>query len=157
MLDSRYVDQQPHHRRALVQRAVLLTPVAVLVTGLFLVALSNQAWVMVVIIGIVAVAADVEAIAALRDLRARPVLTQGVVGRTWKKSRYLFIGRVDYMLVDGALFEISAIAATELQAGDEVIVEHWPHSHLVVSIARAPLKPPPPPPPAPRFGLPERP
>ncbi len=159
MLDLRYVEQQPNHRRTLVRRAVLLAPLAIVMTGVLLYAIASlpSSIVMVIIVGIGTIAVDVEAIAALRDLRSRPVSTRGVIGRIWKKSRYLFLGRVDYMLIGHALFEISAIAATELQAGDEVIVEHWPHSNLVISIDRAPLKPPPPPPPAPRFGLPERP
>ncbi|MEI7926393.1 MAG: hypothetical protein WCI61_09430, partial [Chloroflexota bacterium] len=67
-----------------------------------------------------------------------PATTRGQVARLWKKSRFLFAGRVDYMLVDRKLFEVNPISATELHEGDEVIVEHWPHTNVLISLQRAP-------------------
>ena len=141
MLEPGYLEQKPNHRAVLIRRVLILTPMAVIVTALFLVAFGNRAWVPVVILGLATLAADIEALSALRDLRARPVTTRGVITRLLKKSRFLFFGRVDYMFIGRTLFEIGAIAASELRPGDEVVIEHWPHSNLVISLARPPLEP----------------
>ncbi len=133
-----YLEQRANHRTALVRRAILLTPTAIVITGL--VAYSAQylpaSLMPAIILAICAIAVDFEAISTLRDLRAEPTTTRGQIARLWKKSKYLFIGRVDYMLVDRLLFEIGPIAAAELRPGDEVVVEHWPHTTMVISLAR---------------------
>ena len=141
MLDPGYLEQKHNHRAALIRRVLILTPMAVVVSMLFLVAFVNRAWVPIVILGLAALAADIEAASAIRDLRAEPVKTRGEITRLLKKSRFLFFGRVDYMFVGRSLFEIGAIAASELRPGDEVVIEHWPHSNLVISLQRAPLEP----------------
>ena len=140
-----YVEQRAGHRTALWRRALLLTPIAILATGLLLYAINNPpgslpSIVMAVILGIGALAVDIEAVAVLRDIRATPIATRGPVGRVWSKPRYLIVGRVHYMLVGRALFEIGAPTADTLHSGAEVTVEHWPHSHLVISIARTPAE-----------------
>src|SRR3990170_2737542 len=134
MLESGYLEQKPNHRAVLMRRVLMLTPTAVAVTALLVIAIGNLpgSLVPVVILGLATLAADIEAISVLRDLRATPVTTRGVITRLLKKSRFLFFGRVDYLFIGRALFEIGAIAAHELRPGDEVIIEHWPHSNLVV-------------------------
>jgi len=77
-----------------------------------------------------------ELVAALRDLRAEPVVCEGVADRIWKKSRFLFFGRQDYLLVEGKVFEIGAVAATELQGGQRVSICHWPHTMRVITLER---------------------
>ena len=133
-----YLERRENHRTALLRRAFLLTPTAIMATLLLLYSAQflPQSLFPMFILGICALAVDIEAIATLRDLRAQPVTTSGEISRLWKKSRYLFIGRVDYMLVDRTLFEINAISATELKLGDNVIVDHWPHTKMVISLAR---------------------
>ena len=131
-----YLEQREDHRTALIRRAILLTPTAIAITALLVYSLSYGAWIPAFVIGLCTFAVDYEAFATLRDLRSEPMTTQGKIDRIWKKSRYLFIGRVDYMLVDRLLFEISAVSAAELRPGDEVVIEHWPHTTMVISLAR---------------------
>jgi hypothetical protein len=140
MLDASqldYLEHRENHRSALIRRAILLTPTAIAITSLLLYSLSYQAWVPAFVLALCTFAVDYEAFSTLRDLRAEPTTTQGRIDRLWKKSRYLFIGRVDYMLIARLLFEISANSAAELRPGDEVVVEHWPHTTMVISLARA--------------------
>ena len=147
MPDPVYLEERPHHRRSLIRRAVLLTPAGIVSTALLAVALMNLpgSAFAVLILGLSSMALDVEAISALRDLRATPVTTEGRVTRLWAKARYLFLGRVHYMLVGRSLFEIGPLAAAELKVEDEVVVTHWPHSHVIINVARksGPASPPP--------------
>ncbi|MSQ31241.1 MAG: hypothetical protein EXR64_04335 [Dehalococcoidia bacterium] len=133
-----YLEQRGNHRAALIRRALLLTPTALAATGLFFYSVQFLPGSLfpVIIITLCALAVDFEAIATLRDLRAQPTTTRGRVDRLWRKSRYLFLGRVDYMLIGRLLFEIGPIAASELRPGDEVVVEHWPHTTIVISLGR---------------------
>jgi hypothetical protein len=135
---EQYLERRENPRAALVRRAALLTPAAIVMTGLaFYSAQYLPGSILpLILIALCGVAIDIEAVAALRDLRAQPVTTRGKIDRLWKKSRYLFFGRVDYMLIGKTLFEVGAIAATELRPGDAVIVEHWPHTALVITLAR---------------------
>ena len=137
--EADYLEQRANHRTALLRRAILLTPTAFIVTGLLFYSAQYlpQSLFPMILIGLCTIAIDIEAIATLRDLRAQPVTTRGKIARLWKKSRYLFFGRVDYMVVDRTLFEIGAIAATELRPGDEVVVEHWPHTTMLITLARS--------------------
>ena len=133
-----YLEQRRNHRPALVRRALLLTPTAIAATGLLFYS-AQYLWgslLPVIIIALCAIAVDFEAVSTLRDLRSQPTTTRGRVDRLWKKSRYLFLGRVDYMLVGRLLFEIGPVAATELRPGDEVVVEHWPHTAIVITLGR---------------------
>jgi hypothetical protein len=144
-LDPRYLEQRFDHRTVVVRRALLLTPAAIAVTALLVIAIQAlpSSIVMVVILGISAFAVDMEAIASLRDLRAKPVVTRGRVDRLWDKSRFLFFfGKVNYLLIGRRLFEISTPARMELEPGDEVEVVHWPHSNVVVTVERLAKAPP---------------
>jgi hypothetical protein len=138
MNDERYLEWRENHRQQVVHRALLYTPGAIVLTGLAVWAALGL-WstiVMFVILGIAAVAIDIEALSALRDLGSRPVRTVGLIQRSWTKSRFLFFGRVHYLIVERRLFEISPLTAAELNRGDEVRIEHWPHSNVIVSLER---------------------
>jgi hypothetical protein len=140
MLDPNVLEERSNSRTSVILRAAILTPMAVVLLSLL--ALSAQylpaSFLAVFVLTLGGVPAAIEAVAALRDLKATPTTTRGTVSRLWKKSRFLFAGRVDYMLVDRKLFEINALSATDLHEGDEVIVEHWPHTNILISLQRAP-------------------
>ena len=140
MLDPNVLEERSGSRTSVLLRAALLTPTAIVL--LTLLAWSAQhlpaSFLAVFVLLLGGIPAAIEAVAALRDLRAEPTTTQGTISRLWKKSRFLFAGRVDYMLVSGKLFEINPLSATELHEGDEVIVDHWPHTNVLISLRRAP-------------------
>lgn len=141
MLDRNVLEERSNTRTSVAIRAALLTPLAILLLGvLIFVSIPRlpEAFLAVFVLALGGIPAAIEAVSAIRDLRATPTTTRGTVRRLWKKSRFLFVGRVDYMLVDRKLFEINAITATELHEGDEVIVEHWPHTNILISLQRAP-------------------
>jgi len=146
MLDRNILEERPNTRTSVVIRAALLTPLA---TGLLaLLAWSStflpDSFLAVFVLTLGGIPAAIEAVSAIRDLRAEPTTTRGTIRRLWKKSRFLFAGRVDYMLVDGRLFEINPISASELHEGDEVVVEHWPHTNILISLQRVPAEDAPP-------------
>jgi hypothetical protein len=136
--DDEFLERRPDHRAALLRRAAFMTPAAIVATALLFYSAQYlpQSLLPLILLALCAVAIDIEAIATLRDLGAKPVVTRGRIDRLWKKSRYLFLGRVDYMLVGRTLFEINAISATELRLGEAVVVEHYPHTAMVISLAR---------------------
>ncbi|MEX2446933.1 MAG: hypothetical protein WD734_06275 [Dehalococcoidia bacterium] len=155
-LDLNFIEERRNHRTVLLRRAAIMTPGAMLSTGLLVWAIMHlpSSIFATIILGLSSAALLLESVSALRDLPAQPVQTRGRIARLWKKSRYLFFGRIDYMLVDGTLFEVNAVTAMELHEGEEVVVEHWPHSNIIASVARPPAEPAPPPM---SFGEPDRP
>jgi hypothetical protein len=141
MLDPNVLEERSNTRTSVLIRAALLTPLAAVLLGvLIFVSIPRlpEAFLAVFVLSLGGIPAAIEALSAIRDLSAAPTTTRGTVRRLWKKSRFLFVGRVDYMLVDRKLFEINAMTATDLHEGDEVIVEHWPHTNILVSLQRAP-------------------
>lgn len=142
MLDRNMLEERSNTRTSVMIRAAILTPMAIVLLGLL--GLSStylpDSFLAVFVLTLGGIPAAIEAIAAIRDLSAAPTTTRGSVMRLWKKSRFLFAGRVDYMLVDRKLFEINAITASELHEGDEVIVEHWPHTNILITLHRAPAE-----------------
>lgn len=143
MLDRNVLEERANTRRSVVIRAVLLTPTAIVLVTLLGISVTYlpASFLAVFVLALGGIPAAIEAVAALRDLRATPTTTQGTIRRMWKKSRFLFFGRIDYMLVGSRLFEVNPISASELRAGDEVIVEHWPHTNVLISLRRVPAAP----------------
>ena len=132
------IEENPKHRQSLFRRAAYLVPAAVLTMGGFLWALTwlPQSIIGVFFMGIIAIPLSLEALGVVRDLTAQPVTTDGHIERMWTKSRFAFLGKVTYVLVEKKLFELSPVAGIELKLGDEVRVEHWPHSHALVRLTR---------------------
>lgn len=132
------VEAHPKHRQTLLRRTALYVPSAVVATAILAYAMFSlpQSLIMVIIVGIFTIPLDMETIAALRDLPAQPVVTEGRIDRKWSKARFAFFGRVHYLLVDKNLFEVGPVAGLELQLGDQVRIEHWPHSNTLVSVTR---------------------
>ncbi len=148
--DERYLEYRPNHRTGLVIRGVLFVPAAIVLTTLLAFAalgLPNTI-IIVLFVGIGALAIDMEAYHTVRDLLAQPVTTRGRIERQWKKGRFLFLGRVNYLLVSARdesdpdakprtrLFEVGEIAARELQPGDEILTTHWPHTNAIIALER---------------------
>lgn len=132
------VEAHPKHRLILLRRTALYAPSAVIATAILVYALFSlpQSLIMVFVVGLFTIPLDMEAVAALRDLPGQPVVTEGRIERKWSKARFAFLGRVHYIIVGKKLFEVGPVAGLELQLGDQVRVEHWPHSHTLVSVAR---------------------
>lgn len=144
MPDLRVLEERTDSRSTVIRRAILLVPSAAILLSLLATAVANQSVLAAIVLVLGGGAATVEAVAALRDLRATPVTTEGTVRRVWKKARFLFLGRVDYALVDHHLFEVRADTAFDLREGDQVVIEHWPHTNTVISVALPPRDTPPP-------------
>ena len=89
-----------------------------------------------VILGILGFAVTFELIAGIRDFRTQPIVIEGEAARIWKKSKVLFFGRQDYLLVNGKVFEVNPVTATELQLGQQVAIYHWPHTSRVITLQR---------------------
>lgn len=138
------IEANSKHRQAVLRRTAYLVPSALFAWSLFVLSLTGlpQSIVMVVLVGLFAIPLGIEALSALRDLPKQPVVTEGRIDRMWSKARFAFVGRVHYILVDNKLFEVGPVAGTELRLGDEVRVEHWPHSHTLVSVSRLASAPP---------------
>jgi hypothetical protein len=136
------VEERDDHRSRLLRTVFIYTPGGVIATTLFVIAalslLSGNVGAIfaTVIMGLIAFAIDYEALSALRDLRAEPTVTEGQVLRKWSKGRIAIFGRVHYVLIGRAVFEIGPVAAAELQNGDHLRIEHWPHTHGVIAVHR---------------------
>ena len=144
MLDHNVLEQRTDSRSSVVKRAMLLTPTAIALVAILVYAIQflPNSFIAVFVLTLGGIPAAIEAFAAIRDLNATPTTTRGRVRRLWKKSRYLFVGRVDYMLVEKRLFEVNALTATELHEGDEVLVVHWPNTNVLISLTRVPSETP---------------
>lgn len=149
----RFVEQRDNARFAIWRQAAIYVPSGLLLTALLVVGVMNlpNSIVAVVVLSVFSLPVDMEAIAAVRDLfRSGPVTSRGVIDRQWAKARFMFLGRVRYLLVDlrrvedgqvnrdakpkRTLFEVSELANMQLNPGDEIEVVHWPHTNSIVSL-----------------------
>lgn len=147
--DERYLEYRPNHRTGLIIRTAIFTPAAVvglILTVVAILGLPNSI-ILLILVGIGTLAVGVEAYQGLTDLFAQPLHSRGRIERKWQKSRFLFFGRVNYLLVatrpDEAdadakskdrLFEVGPVAAREMNLGDEVIVLHWPRTNAIITL-----------------------
>lgn len=151
-----YLEHRDNARYGIWRAAVIYVPSGLILTGLLGVALLNlpNSIIAAVVLGIFALPVDLEALQAVRDLlRREPVTSRGVIDRQWAKSRFMFLGRVRYLLVElrrvdpstgavvdpdgkkkSALFEVEELTNQQLQPGDEIEVVHWPHTNAIVSL-----------------------
>ena len=123
-----------------IRKAIIHTPPAIVAVSLTTFAVASlfsgdsPLPIGVIIFGLFAFSFSLQSIAALRDLRSSPITTQGEVRRAWRRSRFLFIGRIHYLQVERRVFEVGATAHLELQPGDTVEVLHWPHTNTIVTL-----------------------
>jgi hypothetical protein len=74
-----------------------------------------------------------QSVQSLRDLRSSPRLTTGLVDRKWNRAD-LFILRSFYIYVDRSVFKVTPLIYHELEEGDTVSVNHYPHTNTVISV-----------------------
>jgi hypothetical protein len=74
-----------------------------------------------------------QSIQSLRDLRSSPRLSTGLVDRKWSRAD-LFVLRSYYIYVDRSVFKVTPLIYTELEEGDTVSVNHYPHTNTVISV-----------------------
>jgi hypothetical protein len=74
-----------------------------------------------------------QSIQSLRDLRSSPRLSSGLVDRKWSRAD-LFVLRSYYIYVDRSVFKVTPLIYTELEEGDTVSVNHYPHTNTVISV-----------------------
>jgi hypothetical protein len=74
-----------------------------------------------------------QSIQSLRDLRSSPRVSTGPVERKWSRAD-LFVLRSYYIYVDRSVFKVTPLIYTELEEGDMVSVNHYPHTNTVISV-----------------------
>jgi hypothetical protein len=74
-----------------------------------------------------------QSIQSLRDLRSSPTLSGGLVDRKWSRSD-LFILRSYYIYVGRSVFKVTPLIYSELEEGDSVLVNHYPHTNTVIAV-----------------------
>jgi hypothetical protein len=74
-----------------------------------------------------------QSIQSLRDLRSSPRLSTGLVDRKWSRAD-LFVMRSYYIYVDRSVFKVTPLIYIELEEGDTVSVNHYPHTNTVISV-----------------------
>jgi len=144
--------ENPRSRRTIVRMALMYTPstiVAAAIGGIAVLNFVNGAYgaiIGILILGTIVLATGFQAITAIRDLRAAPISTRGVVERLWDKGTVLWMSRAYYALVRSTraedpartnrqVFVLSQEAQLALAAGSTVLVEHWPHTHTIVRLS----------------------
>ena len=74
-----------------------------------------------------------QTIQSLRDLRSSPGLTSGPIERKWSRAD-LFVLRSYYIYVDRSVFKVTPLIYHELEEGDAVSVNHYPHTNTVIAV-----------------------
>jgi len=74
-----------------------------------------------------------QSIQSLRDLRSLPTVSGGLVDRKWSRAD-LFILRSYYIYVDRSVFKVTPLIYSELEEGDSVSVNHYPHTNTVIAV-----------------------
>ena len=138
MADFAYSDPA-RARRNVIRGAILWTPFFVLFAALAVSSLvraldeSGTAWVTFALTGLLALVTGDSAFAALRDLFAEPIETEGEISRKWIRSD-LFIMRGRYVLVGTRAFRLrKTIFQTMPEVGRRVRCLHYPHSNALMS------------------------
>ena len=128
----------PRGRRDLIRGALLWTPLFVGFSALavnFLVRAvdgSGGAWVSFILTALVALLGGYSALAALRDLFAEPIETEGPILRKWAKTD-LFFFRGRHLLVEGRVFRLrKEIYAAMPEEGARVYLRHYPHTNALI-------------------------
>jgi hypothetical protein len=74
-----------------------------------------------------------QSIQSLRDLRSSPRVSSGLIDRKWNRAD-LFVLRSYYIYVERSVFKVSPLIYVELEEGDMVSVNHYPHTNTVISV-----------------------
>ena len=89
-----------------------------------------------IFLGFISFAVFYEFISSLSDLRSNPIETKGEVTKMWKKSKFLLLGRQDYLLLNRKIFEIKTTTAMMLNVGDNIAIQHWPKTLKVIKLEK---------------------
>ena len=74
-----------------------------------------------------------QSIQSLRDLRSSPTVSSGLIDRKWSRAD-LFVLHSYYIYVSRSVFKVTPLIYTELEEGDTVSVNHYPHTNTVISV-----------------------
>jgi hypothetical protein len=74
-----------------------------------------------------------QSIQSLRDLRSSPTVSGGLVDRKWSRAD-LFVLRSYYIYVGRSVFKVTPLIYSELEEGDTVSVNHYPHTNTVIAV-----------------------
>ena len=74
-----------------------------------------------------------QSIQSLRDLRSSPTMSSGLVDRKWSRAD-LFVLRSYYIYVGRSVFKVTPLIYSELEEGDSVSVNHYPHTNTVIAV-----------------------
>src|SRR5690606_3788338 len=99
---DRYIEHRDNTRFAIWRQAAIYVPSGLLLTALWVVGIMNLpgSIIAVIVLTLFVIPVDLEAISAVRDLfRREPVTSRGPIDRQWAKARFMFLGRVRYLLV----------------------------------------------------------
>ena len=126
-------------RRTVVRSALTWTPLFVLFVALGALLLvraltqSGGAWVGFAIVALIALLASPLAFAALRDLRAEPIETEGTITRKWSKAD-LIVFRGHYLTVGKRVFRVRKdIWLLMPEVFGRVHVRHFPHTNTLIA------------------------
>ena len=137
------IGEPPGHRRTLWRMALMYAPLTLLALALGGVSLnallggSGGAAIPLAILSIVTAALAHQAAAALRDLRAEPVFTRGVVTRAWTKGGLFWFFRSHYAMVGRQVFVMAPEVWVQLTEGDTIECHHWPHTRTLIRVILA--------------------
>ena len=90
------------------------------------------AWVGFAILGLIALLILPLLVAALQDLRAAPIETEGLLGRKWSKADF-FVFRSHYFLIGKRVFRVNkAVWVTIPEPPGRIHLLHYPHTNTLI-------------------------
>ncbi len=92
-------------------------------------------WVLVVILGFLALLFGFQAFQALFDYLGSTRTEQGLVTRRWSRSDS-FVMRTHYLRLDRRILRGDVVLLTEIKEGDYVEATFYPHSAVIVWVER---------------------
>jgi hypothetical protein len=125
-------------RLSLIREAAIYTPLfiaGVILTVLSVIGRIDSGPILTVIEAILTVLFGYQSIQALRDLQAKLVVTEGVIGRKWSKMDFI-VTRSHYVSISRKIFRLHIVDWHLLEEGDRVSVLHYPHTGTVAKIDR---------------------
>lgn len=128
------------HRLTLLRMVAMYVPLTALAGGVSLISLSAvlggtyEALIPLTILLLVTLATLLQAVAALRDLRAVPAFTRGEVSRLWTKGGFLWFFRSHYVMVNRQVFVLRPDIWIQIADGNTIECHHWPHTRTVIRV-----------------------
>ena len=86
-----------------------------------------------IVVGFVTLLLADQVLQSVRDLFATTVQTTGIVKRRWNRNEF-FLFRNSYIYVEKHVFRLTPAEYFDVDLGDTVCVEHYPHTATVESI-----------------------